>query len=85
MVIRCVCAAGLPRLCGAGDALTSVVTCNLHFQHWCTQHQIFGVWFSEHLGDQIWTTGCTELCLTFNGVCVLFPKFLREKIRGQVS
>jgi hypothetical protein len=27
----------------------------------------------------------TELCLTFNGLlCVLFPKFLREKIRDQV-
>ncbi len=40
--------------------------------------------FLNTSGDQIWTA-CTELCLTLNGVCVLLPKFLRERIRDQVS
>jgi hypothetical protein len=73
-----------PDSVGAGDALTSVATCNLHFQHWCTAFKFLESGFLNTLEIKfgLLVLSCV---FTLNGLlCVLFPKFLREKIRDQV-
>jgi hypothetical protein len=83
-MVRGVCAIGLTQTLSGWRC--SYICCNLQSAFAASVQSIkfLESGFLNTWGDQIWTAR-TELCLTFNGVCVLFPKFLRERIRDQVS